>query len=152
MSINLKDEFKIILISIIVVIIDQISKLYISNNYYILENKNIILFTLKFIKNDGAAFNILSGNRIFLSTISIFSSFTLLYIILVKPLKPLSKYGLSFILAGSVGNGIDRILYGYVIDFIKLNYINFPVFNIADLAINIGVIILLYKIFKDKDY
>ena len=56
----------------------------------------------------------------------------------------------SFILGGTIGNGIDRIFKGYVIDFINLNFINFPVFNIADISINIGFIILLYNIFKNN--
>ena len=57
---------------------------------------------------------------------------------------------MSFILAGSIGNGIDRILNGYVIDFIKIKYVAFPVFNIADIVINIGVLILMISYFRYK--
>ena len=56
----------------------------------------------------------------------------------------------SFILAGTVGNGIDRIIRGYVIDFINLNFIDFPVFNIADISINIGLIFIIYGLIKNK--
>ena len=56
----------------------------------------------------------------------------------------------SFILGGTIGNGIDRTFRGYVIDFINLNFINFPVFNIADISINIGFIFLFYTLFKNK--
>jgi len=117
----------------------------------ILLNKDFLLFRLDFIKNYGAAFNIFSGSRIFLSLISIFFSILLIYLILSKnTLKSLDLYSYSFILGGTIGNGIDRILKGFVIDFINLNIINFPVFNIADISINIGFLFLLYNIIKNK--
>ena len=65
-------------------------------------------------------------------------------------INALDLYSYSFILGGTIGNGIDRILKGYVIDFINLNIINFPVFNIADISINIGFFFLLYNIFKNN--
>jgi len=57
---------------------------------------------------------------------------------------------LSLILAGSIGNGLDRILNGYVVDFIKIKYFDFPVFNIADIVINIGALILIIEYLRDK--
>ena len=103
------------------------------------------------MKNYGAAFNIFSGNRIFLSLISIIFSILLIYLILRKnTLYQFDFFAYSFILGGTIGNGIDRILKGFVIDFINLNIINFPVFNIADISINVGFIFLLYRIFKNK--
>jgi signal peptidase II len=53
-------------------------------------------------------------------------------------------------LGGTIGNGIDRITKGYVIDFINLNFIDFPVFNIADISINIGFIFIIYGLIKNK--
>ena len=115
-------------------------------------NKNIFIFSINYLRNYGAAFNIFEGNRIFLSLVSILSSLILIYFIFVKEkLNPLDRYGLSFILAGSLGNGIDRMIKGYVIDFINLNLFNFPIFNIADIAINIGCIILIFNYFKLKN-
>ena len=120
-------------------------------NYEKFLNKDFLLFRLDFVKNYGAAFNIFSGNRIFLSCISIIFSILLTYLILRKnSLNSIDLYSYSFILGGTIGNGIDRILRGFVIDFINLNIINFPVFNIADISINIGFIFLLYSIFKNK--
>ena len=119
--------------------------------YKTVMNKDYILFRLEFVKNYGAAFNILSGNRIFLSSISIIFSILLIYLILRKnTLNQFDLIAYSFILGGTIGNGIDRILKGFVIDFINLNIINFPVFNIADISINVGFIFLLYRIFKNK--
>ena len=138
-------------LSIFIILIDQITKYLISYNYKLFINKDFLLFRLDFVKNYGAAFNIFSGSRIFLSSISIFFSILLIYLIFrEKTLNLLDLYAYSFILAGTIGNGIDRIYRGFVVDFINLNIINFPVFNIADISINIGLIILLYNIFKNN--
>ena len=114
-------------------------------------NKDFLLFKLDFVKNYGAAFNIFSGSRIFLSFISIIFSILLIYLIVRKKIfKPVDLYSYSFILGGTIGNGVDRIYKGFVVDFINLNIINFPVFNIADISINIGFIFLIYSIFKTQ--
>ena len=138
-------------LSIFIFLIDQFSKYFIFHNYKTVINKNFYLFRLDYVKNYGAAFNIFSGNRIFLSCISIVFSLFLTYLILRKNSSNLYDIlSYSFLLGGTIGNGIDRILKGFVIDFINLNIINFPVFNIADISINIGFIILLYNIFKNN--
>ena len=131
-------------------ILDQITKIYVNLNINKLLNKDLLIFTIEFVRNYGAAFNILSGNRIFLSFISVISSIILFYFIFINENKSINKLGLSLILAGSIGNGIDRIMNGYVIDFIKIKFIDFPVFNIADIVINIGVFVLLIGYFKYK--
>ena len=138
-------------LSFFIVLIDQITKYLMFYNYQIFVNKDFLLFKLDFVKNYGAAFNILSGNRIFLSIISIIFTIILLYLILRKNTSyTIDLYSYSLILGGTIGNGIDRILKGFVIDFINLNIINFPVFNIADISINIGFIFLLYSFFKNN--
>ena len=136
-------------LSIFIVLIDQFSKYLMIYNKKLFINKDFLLFKLDFVKNYGAAFNILSGSRIFLSLISILFSIILIYLIFRKnTLNSCDLYSYSFILGGTIGNGIDRIYKGFVVDFINLNIINFPVFNIADISINIGFIFLLYNIFK----
>ena len=138
-------------LSIFIVLIDQFTKYLMSHNNKLFINKDFLLFKLDFVKNYGAAFNIFSGSRIFLSLISIFFSIFLIYLIFRKNnLNSFDLYSYSFILGGTIGNGIDRILNGYVIDFINLNITSFPVFNIADISINIGFIFLLYNIFKNN--
>ena len=132
-------------------ILDQLSKIYINYNFNKLLNRHLFIFSIEYVRNYGAAFNILSGSRLFLSFISIVSSIILSYFIFIRENKNINKYGLSFILAGSIGNGIDRIFNGYVIDFIKIKFIDFPVFNIADIVINIGVFILIISFFKSKN-
>ena len=138
-------------LSIFIVLIDQFTKYLISYNNKLFINKDFLLFRLDFVKNYGAAFNIFSGNRIFLSFISIIFSILLIYLIFRKnTINSLDLYSYSFILGGTIGNGIDRIYKGFVVDFINLNIINFPVFNIADISINIGFIFLLFSIFKNN--
>ena len=136
-------------LSIFIILVDQFTKYLISYNYKIFLNIDFFLFRFDFVKNYGAAFNLFSGSRIFLSLLSVTCSILLIYLILGKNISnKFDLFAYSFILGGTIGNGIDRILKGFVIDFINLNFINFPVFNIADISINIGFIFLLYSIFK----
>ena len=148
---KLQTKLYFLSLSIFIILIDQFTKYLLFYNHKIFLNKDFLLFRLDFVKNYGAAFNIFSGSRIFLSLISIIFSILLIYLILKKnTLNTLDLCSYSFILGGTVGNGMDRILRGFVIDFINLNIINFPVFNIADISINIGIIFYLYNIFKNR--
>ena len=151
MIINIKTKLYFVSLSIFIVLIDQFTKYLMFYNKKLFINKDFLLFKLDFVKNYGAAFNIFSGSRIFLSLISILFSIILIYLIFKKnTLNSFDLYSYSFILGGTFGNGLDRIYKGFVVDFINLNIINFPVFNIADISINIGFIFLLYNIFKNN--
>ena len=148
--INIKQHrLYFIFLSILICLLDQFSKYIISINFNSIRNNDLIFFTIDYLENDGAAFNIFSGSRILLSLVSITISFLLIYIILKNNInKTIELLSYSFILGGTMGNGLDRILKGYVVDFINLNFINFAVFNIADVSINIGFILILYNLFK----
>ena len=149
---NIYHRFYYILLSTIIVFFDQFSKHILILNNKSLINKDYILFNLDYVKNFGAAFNLLSGSRILLSAVSIFITILLIYFILIKKnLNNIDLLSYSFILGGTIGNGIDRILKGYVIDFINLKFIDFPVFNIADISINIGLIFVIYSFIKFKN-
>ena len=138
-------------LSIFIVLIDQFTKYLMFYNKKFFINKDFFLFRIDFVKNYGAAFNIFSGSRVFLSLISVFFSILLIYLIFRKnTLNLFDLYSYSFILGGTIGNGVDRIYKGFVVDFININILNFPVFNIADISINIGFIFLLYSIFKNN--
>ena len=148
---NTQNKLYFFSLSIFIFLIDQFTKYLIFYNYKLLVNKNFYLFKLDLIKNYGAAFNIFSGNRIFLSTISVLISILIIYLILRKNFSNIFElYSYSFILGGTIGNGFDRIFNGFVIDFINLSIIDFPVFNIADLSINIGFVLLIYSIFSNN--
>ena len=152
MIINIKSyRFYFILISILIILSDQLTKYIINLNHTSLINNDLIFFSIDYVKNYGAAFNILSGSRIFLSTVSTIITLYLIYLILCKKnISNLNLLSYSLILAGTVGNGIDRLVKGYVIDFINLNFIDFPVFNIADISINVGLILIIYGLIKNK--
>ena len=140
---------KITLISLICIFIDQITKLIIKN--IINFNNSVIVikkfFSLTYVKNYGAAWSILSGSRIFLITIALVSLFLIYnYFIKDKNLSKLEIITYGLLIGGIIGNLIDRIVFGYVIDFFDFlifNY-NFPVFNFADIfiVVSAGLIII----------
>ena len=144
-------RFYFILLSLLISLSDQFTKNIIIRYYKELLNNDLILFSIDYVKNYGAAFNIFNGNRLLLSIVSIIVTVILIYFILIKKnITNLDLLSYGFILGGTFGNGIDRLTKGYVIDFINLNFINFPVFNIADISINIGLIFIIYGLIKYK--
>tara|TARA_B100000945_G_scaffold91018_1_gene71056 strand:- start:346 stop:807 length:462 start_codon:yes stop_codon:yes gene_type:complete len=147
----IKRRIKLIILVLIIILGDQISKKIVVDNIDILLNRSLIIFKINYIENYGAAFNLFNGNSLFLSLVSIFSSIILVYLTFHKrDIKEFDRVGLSLILAGTIGNGTDRVIKGFVVDFINLQFINFPVFNIADISINIGFFLLLISIFNVK--
>ena len=138
----------IIILSIIFLIIDQITKILVVNSLVPGENIEIIknIFNIIYTNNTGAAFSILLGKRIFLIVVAVLIIGVLLYYIKRNKIeKKIDIIALSFVIGGSLGNLIDRIVRGYVTDFIsiKLGNYNFPIFNVADILIVIGVFLLL---------
>lgn len=110
------------------------------------------VFSLNYIKNTGAAFNILKDSRELLIILSMIA-LVLLALHVIQNIKSISLKSIFFISilsAGIAGNLHERIIYGYVRDFFKLNFVNFPVFNISDIFINVGVIALIILILIKK--
>ncbi len=110
------------------------------------------VFSLNYIKNTGAAFSILQNSRELLIILSMVA-IVLLVMHVIHHLKSISLKSCFFIAllsAGIAGNLHERIIYGYVRDYFQLNFINFPVFNISDIFINIGVIVLIVLILIKK--
>lgn len=110
------------------------------------------VFSLNYIKNTGAAFSILQNSRELLIILSMIA-LVLLALHVIHNLKSISLKSCFFIAllsAGIAGNLHERIIYGYVRDYFQLNFINFPVFNISDILINVGVIALIIMILIKK--
>lgn len=108
------------------------------------------LFDFTYVRNTGAAFSILSGKMWILSAVSVlFCIGTILFFIIKKPKNKLFCIALTLIFAGAFGNAIDRVFYGYVVDFIETTFINFAVFNIADIAITVGAILFVIYMLLD---
>ena len=148
-----KKSLFILIVILILTIIDQIIKYLVVSNISIGSEKIIIDNFLKFIyiRNTGAAFGILSGNIIFLIFITV-----LLIFYIVNEMKKninnnLSLLSFSLILSGALGNLIDRVVRGYVVDYISFTLFNreMSVFNLADTYITIGVILLIYIVIKE---
>lgn len=143
-----KNKNKVYLTSVIVLLIDQIAKLLIKTNINLNEEISIIpnFFSIQYLKNTGAAFSILENQTILLAITSIICISVIIYYLKKEENLTTAMY-LSFglVLGGILGNLIDRIVYQGVIDFLSFqifNY-NFPVFNIADIGITIGVLLLI---------
>lgn len=135
--------------SLILILIDQIIKYIVDFNIVLNTSIDLIknFLSITYVRNTGAAFSILENNNILLIIISICALIYILYYLSKKKLKSIDYISFSFLIAGIVGNLIDRLLHGYVIDYIDFKIINFPIFNFADSLIIIGAIILFISSF-----
>ncbi len=131
------------------ILIDQLLKIltvqYLNEPVTIINN----LLQLNYLKNYGVGFSMLNGNRFLILVIS----FGLIYYVL-KMLNDIEmqKYQipLLMILAGGIGNLIDRIVRGFVVDYVDVNIFNFPVFNFADSILVLGAIAIIIMIVKEE--
>lgn len=143
-----------LILSILFVIADQVVKMWIVNNFSLHDGMELIkgLVSILYVRNTGAAWGMFEGKMIFFYLITAVAVGTLLYLMFKEKGKSkllLTAY--SLILAGAVGNFIDRIRLGYVVDMFKFEFIDFPIFNVADICLTIGVIFLFYYvIFKEQ--
>ena len=145
-----KVNIKTIFIILLLVIIDFISKLLVINllkDNTLIIIKNFLKFT--YVKNYGAAFGILSGSVILLVLLTIIFIYYIIKEIKNNSSNELSMYSYILILSGALGNLIDRIFRGYVVDFISFRIFGreMAVFNIADSFITIGAILLIISMF-----
>ena len=138
------------IISLILVFIDQIVKYLIISNIKLYSHIKIIpsFFYITNVRNTGAAWSILSGNRFLLIGIGIIA-IILIYIFFIKG-KKLSWYDIicySFLFGGIIGNLIDRIFLGYVIDYLEFIFgkYHYPVFNCADMFIVVSIVLIIMK-------
>ena len=143
------------LISIICILIDRISKILIVNNINVYESISLInnFFSLTYVKNYGAAWSILSGNRLFLIITGICALILIFkYLIKDKNISKINMITYGLLIGGIIGNLIDRIVFGYVIDFLDFLIIgyNFPIFNFADTFIVISVFLIIIDIFRGE--
>ena len=144
----------------VILIADQLTKFIVDQTMPLHHSIPIIedLFSLTYIRNTGAAFGILSGSAAAfrLPFLLLFSMVAIVFIVLMLRRLPDRETGLitalAFILGGAIGNLIDRIAYGEVIDFLDFYWSRFhwPAFNLADSFITIGVLITVYYLIKSK--
>ena len=146
MSTKQLNSIRILVTSLLIAGSDQLTK-YLALKY-LTENNTLTLIKglikLNLTKNTGAAFSLFTQYTSLLTIISF--SVTIFLIIWIRnnePFKISDGLCLSFLLAGTIGNGIDRLRMGFVVDFIEFIPINFPIFNVADISINIALAILI---------
>lgn len=149
----IKNRKDVLFFGIIFFIIDQSLKLIISKNIILDSGFEIIkdVLNIHLVHNTGAAFSILSGNRLLLIAISVLTLiFFIVFLFNQNNIKDLEVFTYSMLLGGILGNLFDRIFRGYVIDFIsfKIFEYSFPIFNFADICIVLSLIILIIENLK----
>lgn len=143
----------IIVFSIIVLIIDQLikavldSKMIVGQTVVVTKN----FFSITLVHNIGAAFNILSGNKFLLIGIGLIATiFLVIYIFKLEVIDDFDIFTYSLLLGGIIGNLVDRIFRGYVVDYFSFNFGSyyFPVFNFADVCIVLSIICIFINTLK----
>ena len=145
---------KIFIISLIVLIIDIISKRLVISLMDEFESIEVInnFFRITYAQNEGVAFSLLDGYVPLIIVVTLMVILFLFKYAVANTGRNLELFGYSFILGGAIGNLLDRICYGYVVDFLdfKIFGYDFAIFNLADTFIVIGVFLLLLVSFKEE--
>ncbi|NWF60740.1 MAG: lipoprotein signal peptidase [Fischerella sp.] len=139
------------LAAFIAFVLDQLTKYWVVQTFDLRESLPLLpgIFHLTYVTNTGAAFSLFSGKVEWLRWLSLGVSLALIALAWFGPLlNRWEQLGYGLILGGAMGNGIDRFALGYVVDFLDFRLINFPVFNFADVFINIGIACLLIATFQ----
>ena len=135
--------------ALIVILLDQFSKFLIKQNFQLNQSIPIIknILHLTYVTNTGSAFGLFKGLNIFFILLSIIVIAVIFYFLKkIKDYRKLLQFSVGLLLGGTIGNLIDRLIYGYVIDFIDFRI--WPVFNLADSAVTIGVILLIILLWE----
>ena len=142
---------KIFIITFILLILDLVSKFIITKVFMV--NESLVLIKNFFALTYVGAFSILNGKVSFISIVSLIVVILLIYY-LIKEKKHNNYEVLSYslVLAGALGNLLNRLIYGYVIDFLDFNILgyNYPIFNLADIFIVIGIFLLIIYLIKEE--
>lgn len=146
-------------LSVLVIVLDQLSKLWIIDHFTYLESIRVTgVFDLARLHNAGAAFSFLSEagglQRWLFTAIAVIASITITLLLRKHKNETLFALALSLILGGALGNLIDRINYGYVVDFLLFHWDThyFPAFNLADSAITCGAGLMIWESFLEKKH
>ncbi|MBI0090817.1 signal peptidase II [Lactobacillus kunkeei] len=143
-----------ILISLCALVgIDQAIKIWISANISETSSTTIIpgVLSITNLHNSGAAWSILEGQQWLFSIITLVAVVAIVYFMIKLKGRKLYLTSTTILLAGILGNFINRFLQGYVVDMFQVDFINFPVFNFADICITFGIILLFFAILRDGD-
>ena len=138
-------------LSVVVALIDQVTKLWVGHGFGYGESKAVTdFFNLVLVYNSGAAFSFLSDaggcQRWLLSAVAVAASVWIIWLLSRHAHQRLFSCALALILGGALGNLVDRVMYGYVVDFLDFYWgaHHFPAFNVADSAVSCGAALLLW--------
>jgi len=148
-----RSNIKLLGWSTIIVIIDQFTKMLIKQFMQERDSISVVgdILRLTYVKNPGMAFGIQIGGRLFYTVFaSIACVIILAALFRLRPENFSARFALATILGGAVGNLIDRFVYSEVVDFIDVRIIHWPVFNFADIAVFIGMVILITIVIFEK--
>lgn len=146
---------RVLFLSVIIVLLDQITKFWVRIYFEYGRPHRIFgdFVRLTYIENPGMAFGIKVGGQLFFTLFALLATVVILiYIIRARHEKPSLRIALALILGGAIGNLIDRFLYGKVVDFIDIGVgsTRWPIFNVADSAVTVGMVMLLFLVFLDR--
>ena len=143
-----------VLLSALIVVLDQWYKGFVVRSLGRVGASASVLpgiMHLILVHNTGASWGILSGQTALLLTVTALVCLAVLCALLLeKPAAPLGRLSFAFILGGAVGNALDRFLQGYVVDMFELEFVSFPVFNVADCFITVGAALLVIWVLLDE--
>lgn len=143
-----------LILALVVILLDQLVKYQIVAHLALGESVTVIPHVLSFtyLQNTGAAWSLFEGKQTFFTIITIIAVVVVSYLLYRNRHGHwLFSLGLALILAGAIGNFIDRIRLGFVVDMFQTDFISFPIFNVADMALSIGVILIfIYTILEDR--
>lgn len=140
-----------LIVTIILVLLDQATKLLALTKLKPVGNITVIpgFFDFTFVENRGAAFGILNGKRFFFIILTIIIVLVIIYEMKKMPVnKEYNKlrWAFTLIISGAIGNLIDRIIRGYVVDFFEFTFIDYPVFNVADIFVVFGALFMAFLV------
>ncbi|MEG1256316.1 signal peptidase II [Clostridium sp.] len=145
-----------IIIVILGLILDRVTKWWALSSLRGIDGITVIknFFTFDYLENRGAAFGMLQNKQwLFILITIVVISGMIYYLIKYRPKCKLVSISIAMIIAGAIGNFIDRVVYGFVVDFIMVHYKDiyyFPTFNVADMLVCVGTFFLLICILKDE--
>lgn len=137
-----------------IIIIDQLVKYWTLTQLDLYESLPGIpgVFDFFYIQNRGASWGILSGRMALFYLVTLVVVVYLLYLMYKTPnFQTLSHIAYGLLIGGALGNFIDRLLHGYVVDMFRLLFISFPIFNVADMSLTVGVVILVVLVFVNYE-
>ena len=141
----------------VIVVLDQLSKLWVVGNIPLYTSVDAVpgLFHLTYVQNTGAAFSSLQGMRWLFVAVFVIITVAVIWEFWGRklPFTTFDRWCIAAVYAGGLGNIIDRVRLGYVVDMIEVDFIRFPVFNVADCFITCGCILLMvHLIFFNKEF